>query len=174
MRATTPAADSARRAIVTRPLYLIEISFSPLTRISTNGEVTWGGYVWSGGQKVSVEGLTADNTGRQTGTVQIGNLDDLLGAMVLGQGVADRPIRIWSADGAALATDDPELVFTGVIERADVDVTRVSLVLASGGSRSAYVPRRVIGPETGFNLLQPAGTKIKVGKDTYTLERRSQ
>lgn len=171
MRALTDATISATDATVTRPLYLIEIGFAPLLRLSTRGDVTWGGNLWSGGEAIAVGSLEADGTGRQSGTVQIGNLDDYVGTLVLGQGVADRPVKVWKADGAALDVADPVLVFDGVIQSADVDTSRVSLSLAGSGTRSAFVPSRVIGAASGFNFLLPAGTKIRIGADTYTLER---
>lgn len=171
MRTLTPATTSATDATVTQPLYLIEIGFAPPLRLSTRGDVTWNALAWSGGEAIDVSRLEADGTGRQSGTVQIGNLDDYVGTLVLGQGVADRPVKIWKADGAALDVADPVLVFDGVVERADVDTARVSLSLAGAGTRSAFAPRRVIGSASGFNFMLPAGTKIRIGADTYTLER---
>lgn len=172
MRTLTPATTSATDATVTQPLYLIEIGFSPALRLSTRGDVTWNSLSWSGGEAIDVSSLDADGSGRQSGTVQIGNLDDYVGTLVLSQGVADRPVKIWKADGAALDVADPVLVFDGVAQGADVDTSRVSLSLAGSGTRSAFVPSRVIGAASGFNFLLPAGTKIKIGATTYTLERQ--
>lgn len=172
MRTLTPATTSATDATVTQPLYLIEIGFSPALRLSTRGDVAWNSLSWSGGEAIDVSSLDADGSGRQSGTVQIGNLDDYVGTLVLSQGVADRPVKIWKADGAALDVADPVLVFDGVIQSADVDTSRVSLSLAGSGTRSAFAPRRVIGAASGFNFLLPAGTKIKIGATTYTLERQ--
>ncbi len=172
MRTLTDATLSAAAGTVTQPLYLIEIGFMPALRLSTLGDVTWGGTLWSGGEAIAVGSLESDGTGRQSGVVQIGNLDDYVGTLVLAQGVADRQIKVWKADGAALDAADPVLVFDGVVERADVDTARVSLSLAGAGTRSAFAPRRVLGPASGFNFLMPAGAKIKIGATTYTLERQ--
>lgn len=172
MRTLTDATTNAADAAVTQPLYLIEIGFTPPLRLSTRGDVTWNALAWSGGEKIVVGSLDADGSGRQSGTIQIGNLDDYVGTLVLAQGVADRPVRVWKADGTALDVADPALVFDGVIQGADVDTSRVSLSLAGSGTRSAFAPRRVIGAASGFNFLLPAGTKIKIGATTYTLERQ--
>ena len=172
MRALTDATTAAADAPVTQPLYLIEIGFAPALRLSTRGDVIWNALSWSGGEAIAVGSLDADGSGRQSGTIQVGNLDDYAGTLVLAQGVADRPVKIWKADGAALDVADPVLVFDGVVERADVDISRVSLSLAGSGTRSAFAPRRVIGPAAGFNFLMPAGSKIKIGATTYTLERQ--
>lgn len=172
MRTLTDATISAAAGTVTQPLYLIEIGFTPALRLSTRGDVTWGGTLWSGGEAITVGSLEADGSGRQPGTIQVGNLDDYVGTLVLSQGVADRPVKVWKADGTALDVADPVLVFDGVVERADVDTARVSFSLAGAGTRSAFAPRRVIGPASGFNFLMPAGTKITIGATTYTLERQ--
>ena len=172
MRALTYATTTAAAAPVTQPLYLIEIGFAPALRISTRGDVTWNALSWSGGETIAVGSLDADGSRRQTGSIQIGNLDDYVGTLVLAQGVADRPVKIWKADVAALGVADPVLVFDGVATSADVDTSRVSLSLAGSGTRSAFAPRRVIGAAAGFTVLIPAGTKIRIGADTYTLERQ--
>ena len=172
MRALTDATLIAAAGTVTQPLYLIEIGFTPALRLSTRGDVAWNALAWSGGEAIAVGSLDADGSGRQSGTIQIGNLDDYVGTLVLAQGVADRPVRVWKADGMALDVADPALVFDGVIQGADVDTSRVSLSLAGSGTRSAFAPRRVIGAASGFNFLLPAGTKITIGATTYTLERQ--
>ncbi|MDD3675882.1 hypothetical protein [Thauera propionica] len=172
MRTLTDAALSAAAGTVTKPLYLIEIGFTPALRLSTRGDVTWNALAWSGGEAIAVSSLDADGSGWQSGTIQIGNLDDYVGTLILAQGVADRPVMVWKADGTALDVADPVLVFDGVATSADVDTSRVSLSLAGAGTRSAFAPRRVIGPASGFSFLLPAGTKIKIGATTYTLERQ--
>ena len=172
MRQITETLSTSSSSLVTQPLYLIEIGFTPALRLSTRGDVTWSALAWSGGETIVVSSLDADGSGRQSGTIQVGNLDDYVGTLVLSQGVADRPVKIWKTDGMALDAADPVLVFDGVVEGADVDTTRVSLSLAGAGTRSAFAPRRVIGAASGFNFLLPAGTKIKIGATTYTLERQ--
>ena len=172
MRALTDATINATALAVTQPLYLIEVGFAPALRLSTRGDVTWNAIAWSGGEAIAVGSLDADGSGRQSGSIQIGNLDDYVGTLVLAQGVADRPVKVWKADGAALDVADPVMVFDGVVTSADVDTSRVSLSLAGSGTRSAFAPRRVIGAASGFNFLMPAGSKIKIGATTYTLERQ--
>jgi hypothetical protein len=43
--------------------------------------------------------------------------------------------------------------------------------LVAQGSRTLFAPRRFIGASAGFTRLIPAGTVIKMGSTTYTLER---
>ena len=171
MRTLTTAADAALAATITRPIALIEIGFAPTSRLSTAGDVTWSGYAWSGAQRVVVSGLSSDGSGSQSARVQIGNADLAFGALVLGQGIADRAVRIWTGDAAALADDDLTLAFSGVIASAEVTPAAVTMALVAQGSRTLFAPRRFIGASAGFSRLIPAGTQIKIGATTYTLER---
>lgn len=171
MRTLTPAADAALAATITRPIALIEIGFAPTSRLSTAGDVTWSGYAWSGAQRVVVSGLSADGAGNQSARIEIGNADLAFGALVLGQGIADRPVKIWTGDAAALADADLTLAFDGVIASAEVTDASVVMSLAAQGSRTLFSPRRFIGASAGFTRLIPAGTQIKIGATTYTLER---
>jgi len=171
MRTLTPAAAAALGATITRPAMLVEIGFSPASRLSTAGDVTWAGQVWSGGQRVRVSGLSADGAGAQSARLEIGNADLAFGALVLGQGVADRVVRIWTGDAAALADADLALVFDGVVASADVTPERVQMTLTAQGSRTLYSPRRFVGASAGFTSLIPAGTTLRIGATTYTLER---
>lgn len=171
MRTLSSAAQAALAATITRPIYLIEIAFSSTSRLSTAGDVTWNGLDWSGGEFASVSGLSADGSGRQAGRIAIGNVDLVFGALVLNQGVSDRAVSIWGGDAAALAAGDPVLVFSGVIQSAEVSVNQVVLTLGANGSRSAFCPRRRIDSSSGFNHLSPAGKVIQLGTTKFTLER---
>lgn len=171
MRTLSTAADAALAATITRPIALIEIGFAPTSRLSTAGDVVWAGQPWSGAQRVAVTGLSADGSGSQSARLVIGNADLAFGALVLGQGVADRPVRIWTGDAAALADDDLTLAFDGVIESAEVTPEFVTMSLAAQGSRTLFAPRRFVGASAGFSRLIHAGTQIKIGSTTYTLER---
>lgn len=171
MRAITPAADAALSATITQPIALVEVAFAPVSRLSTRGDVSWGGHLWSGMQRVAVSGLSSDGSGSQSARVQIGNADLAFGAIVLGQGIADRPVKIWTGDAAALADADLALAFEGVIASAEVTPAAVTMTLAAQGSRTLFAPRRFVGASAGFTRLIPAGTQIKIGATTYTLER---
>lgn len=167
----TSAAQAALTARVTAPIHLIEIGFEPVSRFSTYGDVSWNGESWSGARSVKVSGLSADGSAASRATVTLGNLDLILSALVLNQGVVDRYVRIWGGSAAALAAADPVLQFSGTISYPDISDTHVILNCTSAGVRTQLSPRRFIGPSAGFNTLIPAGTKIKFGTETYVLER---
>lgn len=168
-RSLTAAMTAELGLTFTRPGWLVEIAFSSIVRLSSLGEVSWNGQVWSGGRTVAVEGLTwsLDATPR----LIVGNADQMMGALVANQKVADRPVRIWTVYAGATASGDPLQGFDGVGDKATVGEKEVAITLARSGSRTLYSPRKRIGPETGFNVLMPAGTSITLGAATYVIER---
>jgi len=166
-RTLSVSMQSASSNVVTRPGYLILLSFAGLDiRYSTTGDVTWNGNAWAGNRSVDVKSLSSDS-----GSVTFGNVDDAFAAMVLGSGVVDRPVRIWAMDGEALGDTDPVLVFDGVGDSSESDVEKVTISLVRQGSGSLSSPRRFIGKSAGFNHLIPAGTVLTVGNQKVTLER---
>lgn len=164
----TPAAYAAASRRVTRPLYLVEISWpgAPVSRLCTAGDTLWRGNTWSGARKVEVSGLGAGRAGR----LLLGNVDGAFGALAAGD-VADAPVRIWEGHADALADSDPRFAFEGVIDSVEIADDAVTLGLVAEGTRTQFAPRRTIGPETGFNVLLPAGTRMTFGGRTVVLER---
>lgn len=172
MRSLTTAAQSAVAGPTTRPLYFVEISLSPVMRYCTYDAVSWAGNVWSGDVPIEVNISGVDGSGRQSASIEIGNETGAIGAILLGQIVSDKRVRIWSADASALSDTDPVLVFDGVISSSEVSAESARISLVSQGSRTIMVPRRYIDKAGGFSVLLPAGTKIQVGGETVILERR--
>lgn len=151
---------------VTRPGYLVQIDFSTPLYLSTLGDISWNGHTWTGAD-LKVSGLATSESGRQAGRLTLGNAWADYGALVLNEGVADRAIAIYAVWAGQI---EPLLEFSGVGDAAEVG-DRVSISLAAQGSRSLYSPRRFINSSTGFNTLLPAGTKVTIGTQTFTLER---
>lgn len=169
MRTLTAAQIAATSSTVTTPGYLVELLFDTALRLSSRGDQSWGGYIWTGGRLGKVSGLTADARGEQKGRIELINSDLAYSALVLTEGVAERGCRVWTFYG-----DNPtnaSLVLDGVIDGADIGPDRVALEVVGESLRTAMFPRRFIGPGTGFNHLRPTGTKITWGNQTYILER---
>lgn len=166
MRTLTVTMESSVNSTVTKPGYLIEIGFSTTLRFSTLGDVTWAGNAFSGARSISVRGLTD-----AAGTIEFGNADDGLTALLLNEGVADKSVRVWVADANALGDDDPVLIFDGVGDEVTVSTEKATVTLAAPSSQVLMSPRRFVGPSSGFNYLTPAGTTVKIGNTTLTLER---
>lgn len=153
---------------ITRPGYLVEIHYSTVLRLSTLGDISYGGYVWSAGD-VRVAGLGRNEQGGQGATISIGNADLDFGAEWLNEGVADRRIRIYAVWAGASGEAVQE--FVGVGDDAELDGGRLAIRAIQDARRYTYSPRKFINPANGFNTLLPAGTKLAIGQQTYILER---
>ena len=47
----------------------------------------------------------------------------------------------------------------------------VELTLGPSRSSAAFAPRLTVGPDAGFTVLLPAGTRVPVGNQVFVLER---
>lgn len=166
----TSAAQAAAAGPCTRPLFLVEIQWSTVLRLSTGGDVTWSGYAWSGALPLTVSGITAAGTVGQGGQLRIGNHSGAAGALAL-QGLDDVPVRIWHAHADALADADPMLVFEGVADGVTVGTASVDITLSALPSARSHSPSLIIGPAAGFNVLLPPGARVVAGQQTYIISR---
>lgn len=167
MRAVSVNTATAVSSVRTAPGYLVEIGFTTPSRFSSQGDVDWNGYSWSGGRFLNVNQLSF-----QGGTLEIGNLDNILTALCLNEGIADRSIKIWKFDRSAIGDDDPVMMFDGVGDELNITLESVSITLAPYATTTLYSPRAFIGPSSGFNYLIPSGTIISAGNKTLKLERK--
>lgn len=151
----------------TRPGHLVEIGWTVPARFSSVGDVTWNGVVWSGGRSLLLQNLT-----QHGGTLQLGNADDVIGALVLNLGVADVPVRVWIVDAAALDAGAPVLRFAGVGDSVEVAPDAVRVRLAGAGADVLSSPRRFCDAAAGVTHQLPAGTMLSVGGERIRLERR--
>lgn len=157
----------------TDPGYLVEIAFSTVVRLSSRGDVSWNGSSWLGsesGRDVGVDGLGSDGQGAQTGSLTLGNADNVVGALVLNEGVAGRAVKVWKFYEGATAAADPAQIFSGCGDEAEIGLTEVRISLVSESLQSLDSPRTRITKANGFNHLPPAGTIINWGGQAYRLE----
>lgn len=155
---------------VTRPGFLVQLGFSTTLRLSTMGDISWGGYTWAASD-ARINGLGQDGSAGNTGNLVLGNTDLAFGALVLNEGASDVPCAIWACYAGATAGGDPVQVFSGVTDGANIDANRVSLALVAQAVTTLYAPRVFINKAAGFNYLAPAGTKVVVGNETFVLDR---
>ena len=155
---------------VTRPGYLIQLGFSSTLYLSTMGDISWNSFTWSG-KNVRVTGLNSDGSASSAATLALGNTDDSYGALVLNEGASDIAVSVWACYAGATALGDPVLVFSGVIDGAEIDTRRVVMQLVAQANSTLYSPRVFINKSSGFNFLQPAGSKIFFNGETFVLER---
>lgn len=167
-RTVSGATQAAIAQRITQPGYFVEMQFSSVVRLCSRGTIPWNGKIWPE-QGFKIESLSE----AAVRALRIRNTDNAIGALVLNEGVADRPVQIWKFYGNAPAAADPVSVFSGVCDYAefDDDGAAVRIALAARGSDALFSPREFISPQTGFNTLTSAGTVITFGLDRFVLER---
>ncbi|MEG1971121.1 MAG: hypothetical protein RR101_13505 [Burkholderiaceae bacterium] len=169
MRTLTAALTSALGAPVTRPAFLVQIDFSTPRRWSTWANVMRGAD-WFYASDVRIEGLQVE-AGRVRGSLVVGNLDNVIGALVLNEGVSDRRIRVWGDDAGADTAADLVLLADAVGGAAQIAPAQVAIALRAN-TEFLVAPRLLVGPAAGINTLVPAGAVIKIAGVEYRLERR--
>lgn len=171
MRAlTTPTTDAAA-ALVTQPGYLVEIGFSTPLRLSSRGTVAVLGNTWAGWD-VQVGGIALDATRpAPSGTLTLGDHDQSISALVLGQGVAGKEVRVWRYFAEAVDDLDPVLVFHGVAGGSSGGAQHeVQIALVAREATVLFSPRRTLTPEVGFSHLTPAGKTVTFNGERYVLQ----
>lgn len=190
MRDLDPAFLAAAGATVKAPLWLVQIDYDPVVRLCSWGDVAYGGDTWAGAD-LRVDGIDSAASGEQAGSLTLGNVDLVWSALVLGESIADRPVRIWQSYLTALSGSGELIgilgrggllvgyldattagvllpVFSGVADEASIGMREVRLTLASGSSRRAKCPREFGGD---FSIVQPAGLRIPFNNEVFELVR---
>lgn len=169
MRTLSAALSAALGAPVQTPALLVEMAFSPVQRWSTYADLTWNSQAWTAAD-VSVESLEVGVLS-VSGSLVLGNVDGAAAALVIGQGVQDRAVRLWGYDAAATGTGDVVWLADAVAGSAQIGLDAVRISLAH---RCAYTlaPRTFVS-EPDFAPLLPAGTVLKIAGQTFTLARRN-
>lgn len=168
-RTITPALAAELGLTITRPGYLVEIEFASPLRLSTIGDVSFGGNSYASAD-VQVRDIKADGSLNHGGALVFANTWQDMSAMILNEGIADRVVRVLAV--YAGATDEAIEVFAGVCDDATWDTKgRITIRLADAVLNKAFWPRQRINATAGFNTLMPAGTRVTVGGVPYIWER---
>lgn len=166
MKTLTAATALEAAARIKRPLWLVQIDFAAPVRLCSWGDVAWNGHDWIGAD-LRVDLVESGPNGEQGGSIELGNTDLAWSALILAEGVADRPISIWGAYAGAIAADDPLHVFDGVGDDAEIGPDRCRISLSSASAARIKSPREFGGD---FTLVQPAGTVVNFNGERYVLE----
>lgn len=169
MKSLSAALSSALGAPVQRPAVLIEMAFSPVKRWSSYADLAWNGQDWTK-EDVAVESLAVGALSL-TGTLRLGNGDGTAAALVLGQGVQDRAVRIWGYDAAATATGDVVWLADAICAGVQISLEAVRIELRHP-CEYTLAPRTFVS-NADFAPLVPAGTVIKINGQSLTLARRT-
>jgi hypothetical protein len=149
---------------VTRPFWLLYIGFTPALRYSSGPQAT-NGYTWTPNDFVAT--VSPDNN---QGTLRIQNTDYVFGGLVLSNGIADVPIKIYTLYGTgAYSAGDEELLFDGVGGSCTIDPRWVTIDLKVARTAVMFSPRIRCSKEMGFNHLPPEGLVISWQGEQYTL-----
>lgn len=162
----TAALIAAQAALFTQPGWLLAVG--ELNRWCSRGDLTILGTPWLGAD-FSLQGLGAGGNLAAGGQVTWFDPDDALVTLVLADQLADAPARVWLYDAAALDDADPMEVFSGVLDAVDYDPARREITATL--SLPIRQPWPHYGPALGMNHAMPAGTQLRVGADTWVVER---
>jgi hypothetical protein len=168
MKTISSALATALGAPVQRPAVLVEMAFSTVQRWSSGPTISWGGNTWTAAY-VGLESIRVDAM-RLSGTLVIGNVDGVVGAACLSQGVQDRAIRVWAFDAAATASPDVVWICDAQGSSARVDSREVRISLRHQCELIA-TPRTRVGATSGFTQRMPAGTVLRINGIDYRMER---
>lgn len=169
MRSISAALSAALGAPVQTPALLVEMAFSPVKRWSSYANLSWAGETWSQ-EDVLVEGLQVGAL-TVSGTLVLGNGDGAAAALVLGQGVQDRAVRLWGYDAAATASGDVVWLADAVAGSAQIGMDAVRIPLRHR-CEFTLAPRTFVS-DADFGPLLPAGTVLKINGKDLVLNRRS-
>lgn len=152
---------------VQTPALLVEIGFSTPRRYSSYADLLYNGYTHYR-QDIGLDNLAVEAYS-VSGQLNIGNTDDVIGALVLAEGIQDRSVRIWAYDAAAPS----EVVWlaSAVGASAQVGPDIVSIELRHP-AQLTLGPRTFVDSAT-FGSLLADGTVIKVNGQSLRLQRRN-
>lgn len=169
MKSLTAALTAALGAPVQQPAALVQIAWSTVWRGTTGAPLTWNGFTWPR-RDMDLEGLIVGALDL-SGTLVLGNPDDLVGALLLNEGAADVGVQIWAYDAAATGTADVVLIAGAAIGTTYSLSEREARIALVHRARHLLGPRTWITPEA-FGPLLPAGATVRINGSDLTLDRR--
>lgn len=155
-------------APVTRPAILVQIDFATPVRWSSMATLSWSSQTWTA-YDVRLEGLVVDAL-RVSGTLVVGNLDDVIGGLVLSEGIQDKAITIYGYDAAATASGDVQWLASAVGASAQISAEEVRIALRHKCEFTTS-PRTFVNQAANFNQVMAAGSVIKINGYDYRLGR---
>lgn len=168
MRTLSTYNDTETSRTITEPFYLVQLDFSVTLYLCSLKTITISSIVWDGGRKIKVPKINTDTSGTQKGAVQLSDIDNLISGLILSEGCADKAAIIYQGYGAPASDSEIIKIFEGVMDSSSIDDRSVTINLL-GENSVRYSPNVYISPPD-FNYLPPAGTIIKTGNTTITLE----
>ena len=163
------ALQAVHGGAIQKPAWLVEIGFSTPARLSSYGDLTYDSKSWTAAD-VDVSRVKVDAT-KVAGEIVLGNADDSFSALILGEGVADKTIKIYGYDAGATATADIVLLVQCAGGEARIGPARATIRLRDSAEYTAS-PRSFVNAASGFTYILPAGASLTINGQTYKVERR--
>lgn len=153
----------------TSPGWLIEIGTTTPLRYSTRGTLSYGGYTWVGGAVLSGVEFSGD-LGASV-TLELPNTDNAASALALTDLLREVEVTLWAYYDVSGTGYAEELRTLAVDAVESINSTRVEFSLSSIAEGASRLPDVLVGPPL-CNHIPPAGTVIRWGWTTVTLERK--
>lgn len=168
MRTLTTHNTTETELQITEPFYLVHMDFDIPVYLCSLKTITLNSILWSGSRTFKISAIKTDSSGNQTGSIQLADIDSLISGLILSEGCAEKILRIYKGYGSP---SDVDIVteFDGYMDEAKINDTSVSISLL-GKNSTRFSPGLTIN-KPYFNYLPPAGTIIKSGNTTITLEK---
>lgn len=150
---------------VQAPAIYVEVGFSTVRRWTSYEDATWNSNNWAA-RDMDLQDLEVQ-TYTLSGTLILGNADNVAGALALTEGFMDKPIRIWGYDAAA--PGEPVWLCDAIGGGTEVstDVVVVRLRHACDGLTS---PRTYVN-DPSFGPCLPDGAVIRINGIDLRIER---
>jgi len=159
--------DEVERRI-TSPGWLVEFLFpGGPARFSSRGDVAVLGSDWVG-INLDVDGVSFQGANAATTvTIRMGNADNSIGALLLSEGIAGVPTRVWVFYGDTPTEDETQLAFYGQALGSRIPEGPVLVTASPRGRSILRLPNRYITKENGYSILPARGAKITVNGEVY-------
>ena len=142
-RTISSGAESAIASPSVRAAYLVELMFNNNSvRVTNAGQsILWDNQTWLGvGRLGSIGAIKETADSQLTGiSLSLSGIDSSMVALALNEDYKNRPCRVWMAfltTGYAVI-DAPILMFSGSIDRMDIDIGATATVTLTAESRLA-------------------------------------
>jgi len=168
MRTLTAYNDTETKKTITEPFYLVQLDFSTVLYLCSLKTITISSVTWSGSRSIKIPKISTNASGTQKGSIQLSDVDNLISGLILNEGCAGKSAIIYQGYGIPASDSEIVKLFEGIMDGASINDTSVTITLL-GKNSVRYSPNVYISPPD-FNYLPPAGTIIKTGNTTITLE----
>lgn len=145
----------------TQPVHLIRMGWETERRVATWAEdIDWNSETWT------ASGAMTNGIGQSGGTLVL-PMDDEWITLVIDEGPRDRVIQVYEHHTIDVDTD-AELLFTGTMDRMEMDEDGIQIALIEGPENKGFPPTSLGPPD--YNFLIPKGKRLFWSQDTLTFE----